>query len=106
MLIDGVGRRAAATGGGLRARLGGRGDAGGNAGSLGLVAVGKAGEVGAGEADVEVVGVVKVISVADVLNEVDIGETGPERTSVGGIDESVGGMVGEEGSGMRRGEVG
>lgn len=120
-VTDGVDRRA--KGGGLRARLGGSGDAGGKAGNL-VRAEGdgdamsllffraaapktKAGETGAGETDVDVVGVVTVNSVADMLREVERGDVGPESMSAGGA-----GLTGVEltrgdgGNGMRWGEEG
>jgi hypothetical protein len=94
------------SGGGLRAKFGGRGDAGGKAGSLApaplvfvLVLMGNAGEVGAGDVEVEVVGVVAVTSV-NVLNEVDMGDVG-ESTTAGGIAWSNPGNAGEGGSGIR-----
>jgi hypothetical protein len=108
---EGVKRRT--SGGAFRARLGGRGDAGGKAGSLFRAAAAsgilKAGEAGAGETEVDVVGVVAVssVAVANMLIVVETGEAGPESTSAGGM--SLGGVVlseGDSGSGIRCGEGG
>ena len=89
---EGVTRRA--SGSGLRARLAGRGDAGGNAGSLRVVLSGpwSIGDAGAGETEVEVVGVVAVISVVDMLMDADSGDAGPESMRAGGTNFAEGVM--------------
>lgn len=124
---EGVLRRA--RGGGLRARLGGRGDAGGKAGSFARVddepvsiffkvsvfeldprPHENAGDIGAGEADADVIGVEIETSVVNMLTVVERGEDGPESTSAGGIDlknaESTARNGGDGGRGIECGDSG